>query len=153
MKRALISIFLTFSSVIIIICFCRKINNKSALTTHLVLQEVEASKLDYDIKEDIQELSTSLQDVSNTFSGGNVIDTIVGIGKGIYYFGRFVLKMIVHVLTATINIMIMALRLCGFDSLKYIGILPNVDNTSSSGGGSSWFVIIDPDVPNFGGTN
>lgn len=120
MKRILISIFLSFSSILVIICICRKINNKPYLSSYTILNEVNNSHIGYSIREDIKDLSESLSSLTETFTKGDIISTLVGIGKGIYYFGRFFVMLIVHVFTAIINIIILALRLCGFDDLHYV---------------------------------
>lgn len=134
MKKFLIMIFLSCSTFFIISAFVTKSSKKNPVGFQFVLNELENCKIGFDIQKDISELKESLDNVNNntTTGSGDVIGYVKAIALNIYYSLRFAIKMFIHVIVATLNVIILVLRCIGFADLNYI-TLSGDGMTGSSG--------------------
>lgn len=132
MKKVFIMIFLSISTFFIASAFITKGFNKEPMTFNVVLVEFEKSDIGFDIKNDIEELTTSLSNLNNSTSNdtSSTLSALKSIADTIYYFARFAIKMIVHTLVATLNVIILVLRCIGFTTMNYIHINEDNDNIS-----------------------
>lgn len=122
MKKILIMLFLSLSSFFVISAFVQKASgNNNPIPTKYIFQEMQNADIGFDIKNDITELTSSLQDLQDGLSfSDDALTAIVNVGRSIFYIGRFIFKAIVHVLVASLNIIIFACRVLGLESMNYI---------------------------------
>lgn len=121
MKKILIIIFLSCSMFIMINAFVSKASGKEPFRVKSVLNELKQADIGFEINKDIKELSQSLNDLNlnSGIAGNDIFSTLSDIGKSIYYFGRFAIKMVIHTLVAAINVIILTLRVVGISNLNY----------------------------------
>ena len=144
-KRFLIYIFLALSSFFIISAFVTKSQGKEPITINYVLSQLKDAKIGFEIQADIQELRDALNDLNNntTNGGSDILGNVIAIGKNIYYFARFAIKMVVHTIIATLNVIICVLKCIGFTDMNYLS-LSGGGMTGASGVNPENLVVLRP---------
>lgn len=121
-KKFFIILFSSIMTLFVMSAFITKASNKPEIGFSYVMQQISNAEIGFDIQNNIEELSTSLDELNQNYGNGGttIFDKVSYISKNIYYVLRFAIKLVVSSLVAVINIIICIVRCIGLADINYV---------------------------------